>query len=326
MAHALAADDLKISPRAKNLAERYQVDLSSVVPTGPMGRIIERDVNRLMDQGTVHTTAIDAEALEPVGSSTVTEQPAATIADSDATPEYVDIKLTQIRKVIARSMHASLAEAAQLTLHTSFDATSMVNLRKQMKQAVENGIAERSGFANLKRVPSVNDFILFAVSRVILAHPDANAHFLGEHIRRFSHVHLGVAVDTPRGLMVPVVRNADLLSVAEIAAEVRALAEQARTGSINPDLIQGSTITVSNLGAFGVESFTPILNPPETCILGVGTLTQKAKDDNGTLALYPSMNLSLTLDHRALDGAPAARFLKDLCFALENLPLLLQAN
>ena len=146
---------------------------------------------------------------------------------------------------------------------------------------------------------------------------------LEDTIRYFNTVNLGIAVDTPRGLMVPTVFHTEKLSLNEISKEAKAVITAAQGGTINPDLLKGATFTVSNLGAMGIESFTPIVNPPQVAILGVCTVTRRIKEVNGQDVSYPAMGLSLTIDHRVLDGADAARFLKELCAALENFDLLL---
>ena len=142
-------------------------------------------------------------------------------------------------------------------------------------------------------------------------------------MRYFKNAHLGIAVDTPRGLMVPTLMNANLKSLNTISAEAKKLAAEAQSGTINPDLLKGGTFTITNLGSLGIESFTPVINPPQTAILGVNTLETKVKNVGGEMKLYQAMTLSLTFDHRALDGAPAARFLKELCGNLENFTMLL---
>jgi len=297
---------LKISPRARHLAEKTDADLSKAVPTGPMGRIIERDVNALLDKGL--TLAAAAKAAEEVAA----EAPAAAPAAAPES-EFEDVKLPNIRKVIAKSMHASLSTMAQLTLNSSFDATKIMAYRANLKES-----AEKLGLPNI----TFNDMVLFAVAKTILAHKDLNAHYLDDSqtMRYFKHCNLGMAVDTERGLLVPTIMNADTLSLAEIAKAAKTVAKGAQDGSISPDLLKGASFTVSNLGAFGIESFTPVINPPQTGILGVDTISYRVKADGST---YPAMGLSLTFDHRALDGAPAAKFLKDLCVNLENFDLLL---
>ena len=222
--------------------------------------------------------------------------------------------MPNIRKIIAKQMCASLTGMAQLTLNTSFDATKMMDFRKSLKAG-----AEKMGLANI----TLNDIILFAVSRVILNHKGVNAHCLEDSIRYFNTVNLGVAVDTPRGLMVPTVFHTEQLSLNEISKQAKSVITAAQSGTVNPDVLKGATFTISNLGAMGIESFTPIINPPQVAILGVCTVTRRIKEVNGEDVSYPAMGLSLTIDHRVLDGADAARFLKELCFALENIDLLL---
>lgn len=217
-------------------------------------------------------------------------------------------------------MHASISEMAQLTLHTTYDATDVTDLRERLKNALKKGL----GSSSLKpmTVPTFGDILLYAVSRVLLNHPGCNAHYDNEKMTYFKHVNLGVAIDTPRGLMVPTLFKADQMSLAEISAKVKEYAQACRSGTIAPDLLTGGTFTVTNLGTFGVENFTPVINPPQTCILGVGNIVTRVRDEGGAVKPYPAMGLSLTLDHRAVDGAPAARMLKDLVTFLENFSLM----
>ena len=281
-----------VSPRAAKLAKAAGVDASLAVGTGPEGRIIERDVQKLIDQGV----------------------PAAkTVAVCDG-PAYEDVKFSGIRRAISKSMTTSLSTMAQLTHSTSFDATAILNYRKALKAAGD----EYAGI-------TLGDIILYAVSRTVLNHPDLNANMLDDNtIRQFKHVNLGVAVDTPRGLMVPTIFNADQMSLLEISKAVKQLAAECREGNISPDKLSGGSFTVSNLGNLGVESFTPVINPPQTGILGVcGTIDRVRKAADGSITVYPAMGLSLTYDHRAVDGTPAARFQKELCQNLENFTTLL---
>ena len=240
----------------------------------------------------------------------------ASAAPAAADADFEDVKIPNIRKVISRSMHTSLSTMAQLTLNASFDATNILEFRKQIK---EN--REKLSLNNI----TINDIIIFAVSRTILAHKDLNANFIndGTTMRYFKNAHIGVAVDTPRGLMVPTLRDANLKSLNEISVEAKKLATDAQAGTINPDLLKGGTFTITNLGTMGIESFTPVINPPQTGILGVNTLETRVKNVDGEPKLYQAMTLSLTFDHRALDGAPAARFLQELCKNLENFTMLL---
>ncbi len=300
-------DFVRISPRARNLASKTDADISKAVPTGPMGRIIERDINALLDKGLTNAAAAKEASAAPAAESAKTAVPAA---------EYEDVKIPNIRRVIAKSMHASLSNMAQLTLNASFDATEIMAYRAALKA---NG--EKLGMNNI----TLNDMVLFGVAKTLLGHRDLNANFLDDKdiMRYFSHVNLGIAVDTPRGLLVPTVFGADALSLNELAAQSKAVINDAKAGTINPDLLKGASFTVTNLGSFGIESFTPVVNPPQTGILGVGTITRRVKTVGGNDVFYSAMGLSLTFDHRALDGAPAAKFLKELCANLENFNLLL---
>lgn len=303
-----------VSPRARNAAERLHVDPAQAQPTGPNGRVIERDIKALAQAGRTGTglggrvTAADQTAAAAAPAA----QAAPAVQGADT--EYQDVKLPNIRKVIAKSMFQSLSTMAQLTHTTSFDATCIMNFRKGLKAAPEQ-----------LQVPNItlNDIILFAASRVLPKHPDLNAHFLEDKMRYFRHVNLGIAVDTPRGLMVPTLMRAEEKSLKQIAAEAKALAAACQDGSINPDLLQGASFTVSNLGTLGIEHFTPVINPPQTGILGVDCIVERVRTVDGQITVYPAMGLSLTYDHRALDGAPASRFLQDMRAALENFQALL---
>ncbi|MBQ8339865.1 MAG: 2-oxo acid dehydrogenase subunit E2 [Clostridia bacterium] len=315
-----------ISPRARLLAEKTHADLLKAVPTGPNGRIIERDVQKLLDLGlTVSPAARDGYTAATEGTGIngkvvlgdLNAPAAAPAAAAEAAPEaaFEDVKIPNIRKIIAKQMCASLTTMAQLTLNTSFDASKMIALRGSLKAG-----AEKMGLANI----TYNDMILFAVSRVLLNHKVLNAHYLNDDtMRYFKTVNLGVAVDTERGLMVPTVFGAEKMSLNQLAKSAKSVISDAQGGKINPDLLKGATFTVSNLGSMGIESFTPIVNPPQTAILGVGGITKRVKEVGGEDVTYSAMSLSLTIDHRAIDGADGARFLKELCFALENFDLLL---
>ncbi len=293
---AVEGEKSAISPRAKKLADRAGVDASMATPTGPNGRIIERDVRAIMDNA---PASAPAKAAAPV---------------KVAEEEYKDVKFSGIRKAISKTMHTSLSTMAQLTHNTSFDASAILAYRKQLK-------AMGGEYAGI----TLGDIVLYAVSRTLLNHPDLNAHMLDDNtIRLFSHVNLGVAVDTPRGLMVPTIFHADEMSLLEISKAVKELAAECREGNISPDKLSGGSFTVSNLGNLGVESFTPVINPPQTGLLGVCTTTDRVRKSlDGGIEIYPAMGLSLTYDHRAVDGSPAARFQKELGENLENFTVLL---
>ena len=306
---AVAVGNLKISPRAKALAEKSKADLSKVVPTGPDGRVIERDVQALIDAGKI----IGAEAaVEAAPAAVEAVELGAPVDDSYTEP------MTNMRKVIAKGMVTSLSTMAQLTHNISYDATEVKAAR-----ALYKAKGEAFGMDKI----SINDIILYVVSRTLAMpeHKALNANLIddGKTMKYFRGVHLGVAVDTDRGLMVPTIFNADKMTLKEISDTVKKLAKECKEGKIKPDYLKGASFTVSNLGSMGIESFTPVINPPQTGILGVCAMKDAFKMENGEIKVYPSMGLSLTYDHRALDGTPASRFLVDLKKNLENYNLIL---
>ncbi len=339
---------IKISPRARTLADKAGIDIRFVTPTGPKGRIIERDIKNAMESGVtftkaamdMNTNAVVVSGTGIGGKTTVNDiinavpvpttpvettkskatEPIAPIVEPVPQVQpipvnaYQAVKLSNVRKFIAKAMQNSLNNSAQLTLNLSFDATSMLNYRKMLK---ENGSA--LGLENI----TLNDIILFAVSRTLKNHKDLNAHLIDDTMYYFNNVNLGVAVDTEKGLMVPTIFEADKMSLSEISNTAKQVIIACQNGAISPDYLKGATFTITNLGTIDIESFTPVINPPQTGILGVCTIVNKVKEVDGKIVLYPSMGLSLTFDHRALDGAPAARFLKELKFNLESFEMLL---
>lgn len=223
--------------------------------------------------------------------------------------EYKEIQIRGIRKIIGDSMAHSLTEIPQLTHNLEFDASQLLKVRKIIKTNYEE-----YGLEDI----NINHMILFAVSRVLLKYPNLNANVVDGYYRLYKNVNLGVAVATKRGLLVPVIVNANNLSLNDIAKRTNELAKRANTGRIDPGLLSGGTFTVSNLGNYGITSFTPIINPPETGILGVCKLMNNFEIMEERIVPYKSINLSLTYDHRAIDGAPASLFLQDLGSVLEN--------
>lgn len=314
---------IRISPRARALAKKLGADYRFAVPTGAEGRICEEDIRTLVKNGPMSTKAAAGEFDGRPGTgiggkfsvSDIGSVPSETANISAVA--YVDEKLSGVRKAIAKSMSTSLFTIPQLTHNISFDATEILSFRTNLKKN-----AETLGLANI----TLNDIIVYAVSRILAKeeHKALNANLIdSETIRYFNGVHLGVAMDTPRGLLVPTLFNADKKSLNQISVELKALAVEAKDGSIAPDKLKGASFTISNLGSFGIESFTPVINPPQTGILGVDTVMTRVKDVDGVAVPYSAMGLSLTYDHRAVDGTPASKFLVDLKTALENFSLLL---
>jgi pyruvate dehydrogenase E2 component (dihydrolipoamide acetyltransferase) len=349
-----AAPGAAVSPRARKLAAAEAVDASALQGTGPGGRVIERDVAAAIAARPPLTAAakaaLAAGAAAPAGgpgralggragigdlsrgfaggsapgSAPAAGWPAAAARGSAASPGsasysdgHADTPVKGIRKLIAERMRASLESTAQLSYDISANAKQLQALRARFKASDPAlGLAE----------VTIGDLVLYAVSRVLPRFPFANATLENGVLRSYERVHLAMAVDTPRGLMVPVIRNADLLSLREISAESKRLAAACQAGSVNPDELSGGTFTVSNLGAFGIESFTPVLNAPQVALLGVNAITPRAAaGPGGTVVLEQRIGLSLTADHQVIDGAPAARLIKALADAIADIDLLLMA-
>lgn len=316
--------ELRISPRAKAMAQKMGVPYQQIQGSGPYGRIIARDIEAYAQSQSLMTPLAQEKAeKEQLQASDKGSGLGGRLRAQDLTLEntiygtdYEDQPLTNIRRLIASSMHASLQNSAQLTHHTSADARKMLSLRKQIKKDIEVG--------NTTDNITLNDMVCFAVVRALKKHPQCNAHFSDEYMRLFKKVHLGFAVDTPRGLMVPVVRNADDLSLGGLSSQMKALAQACQKGSVDPELLasQAASFTVSNLGAYGVELFTPVLNVPQVGILGVNTITHRPGDmGDGSIGFLPYIGLSLTYDHRAVDGAPASAFLREIKLEIEAVSL-----
>ncbi|MBN2480781.1 MAG: 2-oxo acid dehydrogenase subunit E2 [Bacteroidales bacterium] len=286
---------IRISPRARAMASELGVESYAIRGTGPNGRIIVRDIESAPKE-----TKASPKQL-------VYKEPAE-IKDYTVAPGtgYEDKKLTNVRRLIARAMHESISMSAQLTHHMSADVRHLLALRDKVKAEMAQGST-----INI----TLNDMVCFATIKALQKFPEVNSHFLGESIRTFRKVHLGIAVDTPRGLMVPVVQNASDLSLQGLSGRLAGVADQCRKGNINPELLASTaaSFTVSNLGNYGVELFTPIINLPQVAILGVNTITYRPADlGKGVFGFIPVMGLSLTYDHRAIDGGPATLFLKEI--------------
>lgn len=281
---------IRISPRAKRYAEKKNLNYMGIQGSGPNGRIVCGDIDKAL----------------PGFSLPVKE----TGAPQD---EFTEHPLSNIRKLIARTMYASLQDSAQLTHHMSADVRNILSARKKIKEKIQSGQEEQD--------ITLNDMICFCVIKAIKKFPEINAHFLDDRIKVFSKVHLGIAVDTTRGLIVPSVRNADEMDLRKLSRELKSSAEACKKGNINPELIQSTaaSFTISNLGNYGVEMFTPVINLPQTAILGVCTIITRPADlGNNTFGFVPYIGLSLTYDHRAVDGGPATLFLREIKEQIEG--------
>lgn len=305
------------SPRAKKRAADTGVDIASIVGTGPHGRVIERDVlaarSAPMSPAAKAKAAVEQLAAPPTGSGIGGRVLASDLVDTEAAPASVlstdfpgntkEIPVRGVRKLVAERMHASLQNTAQLTHHVSVDARAILAYRKHCKSTpVESGLGGIT----------INDIVMYATVRTLAEFPELNAYWLGEKIVQFEDVHLGMAVDTERGLVVPVIRNANRLDLKQLSAAAGKLGQDCINGNIAPDALVGGTFTVTNLGALGIEAFTPVLNAPEVGILGVCAIQPKPVISGAEAGFVPHLGLSLTFDHCAVDGAPAARFLASL--------------
>ena len=317
-----------VSPRARALAASAGLDTATITEgSGPHGRVIERDVAAAIAAGPVLTSAARAAGVSATEGTGIGGR--VSVADAGRTPEAApaaavaapagadypgastSAPLKGVRKVVATRMMESLTTTAQLTLNTTANAAGILALRKKVKNADEA--------LGLNKI-TLNDLVCFAVSRTLLKYPVFNAHLEDGVLTEFEQVHLGFACDTPRGLLVPVIRSAQALGLKAFSDEAKRLAGGAIDGTIAPDFLSGGTFTVSNIGSFGIETFTPVINLPQTAILGVGAITPRpAVAADGTIGVEQRLNLSLTIDHQVIDGADGARFLRDLVAAIENI-------
>ena len=317
-----------VSPRARALAASNGVDASAITEgSGPHGRVIERDVAAAIAAGPVLTSAARAAGVSATEGTGIGGR--VSVADAGRTPEAApaaavaapagadypgastSAPLKGVRKVVAKRMMESLTSTAQLTLNTTANAAGILAMRKKVKNADEA--------LGLNKI-TLNDLVCFAVSRTLLKYPVFNAHLEDGVLTQFEQVHLGFACDTPRGLLVPVIRSAQALGLKAFSDEAKRLAGGAIDGSLSPDFLSGGTFTVSNIGSFGIETFTPVINLPQTAILGVGAITPRPTvAADGSIGVEQRLNLSLTIDHQVIDGADGARFLRDLVAAIENI-------
>jgi len=333
------AEHIKVSPAAKQLAEKLTIDLTQVKASGPGGRILESDIHRYIEtRGPTPTEStrlkasplarrlakefgLDITSIAGSGPDgrivrddvmqASTEIPAQVFRAEPAAPEIVE--LSGIRKVIAERMTMSVQTNASVTLHTEVDATTLVELRGLFNEELE------------KREMSLTytDLLVKIVAIALREHRLLNATLTDEGIHMLADINIGVAVALEDGLVVPVVRNADQIGLAAISEQVKTLAEKARNNQLTPSELQGGTFTLTNLGNFGVDAFTPIINPPECAILGVGRIVKKPVVHNDEITVRSMLALSLTFDHRVVDGAPAAQFLQTVSQYIQNPYLML---
>ncbi len=316
---------LRITPAARRVAREHGIDplsLRALKPTGPGRRVVEADVLGYVD-GLQRAAAAQpvAPAAPPVQAPTPTvretrpsPQPVAQVAAAVPSADFDLLPLSRMRRIIAERLAQSYREAVHVTLDAEADMAEASKLRKQLTAEWEGKLGVRVTFT---------DLIVKACAKALVEHPEINSSFAEEGIRRHRHVNVGVAVAVEQGLIVPVVRDADGLPLLEISRQVRQLTDTARLGQLGPDNLKGGTFTVTNMGTMGVDHFTPIINTGEGAILGVGRIADRPVVIDGALAIRPTVPLSLSFDHRLIDGADAAAFLARVQQILESPYLIL---
>jgi pyruvate dehydrogenase E2 component (dihydrolipoamide acetyltransferase) len=284
-----AASRPAVSPRARRLAGQEGLKTHALSGSGPGGRILERDVRA---------------ALEHLHQTPPPPQGPPTLEGERLTPPqpWQTLPLQGVRKRVAERMLRSLHQSAQLTLHAYAEVGGLLKLREELKHHPDPGF----------QAINLHHLLLFALARTLPHFPELNACLVGDTLYQYQAVHLGFAVDSPRGLLVPVIHHAERLGLLELAQTARRLTEETQQGRVAPEALQGGTFSVSNLGPLGIEVFTPILNPPQVALLGVGAVGLRPVQAGSEVVFRPHLPLSLTFDHRATDGAPAARFLHTL--------------
>lgn len=285
---------VKASPLARRMAEESQLDLGALAGSGPGGRVVMRDVEAAREAGGAAGQAADP-ASPPAGTGAPGE-------------DYEDLALSQMRKTIAKRLVESISPVPHFFLRIAVDMGRTLEARKRVNQQLE---------AQGEKV-SINDFFLKATAQALSRHPEVNAQWRGDTIRRHHRVHLGVAVAVEDGLITPVIRDANLKGLAAISREVGELAARGREKKLQPEEYTGSTFSVSNLGMFGIHEFTGVINPPEAGILAVGAIEDTPVAEDGQVVVRPMMRVTMSCDHRVIDGATGARFLQTLKGMLEE--------
>jgi pyruvate dehydrogenase E2 component (dihydrolipoamide acetyltransferase) len=304
---APAASSGPLSPRARRFAAEHDFHPASVTGSGPAGRVLEEDLRQQYHESPRVSSLANKrieEGMEIGGAGSGTG--GMVLSGDLVAPGPAATRMSGIRGTIARRMRESLATTAQYTLHTSANAGGLLLLRAKVKAS--------TGVPDI----NINDLVTFCAIQALIDVPDVNVEFIDGKIYKHREIHLGFACDTPRGLMVPVVRNAHQLTAGELSVKMKELTAQAVQGTVSPDDLTGATFTVSNLGGLGIESFTPVLNPPQVAILGVDSIQLKPVRREGRIEFIDAIGLSITLDHQVIDGAPGARFLKVVKEKIEN--------
>ncbi len=275
---------VKASPLAKSIANEAGISLSAITGTGDQGRIIKRDVEEFISSGGSNNDFKVAPKREV---------------------QYGEIPVSQMRKTIARRLGESKFSAPHFYLTVECNMDRAIDARKMVNETIEGKV-------------SFNDIVIKACAQALRQHPEINSSWLGDKIRINKNINIGVAVAVEEGLLVPVINDADYKSLSDINAEVKSLAQKAKNKKLSLDEMQGNTFTISNLGMFGIDEFTAIINPPDACILAVGSIVQKPIVENGDIKIGNMMKVTLSCDHRVVDGAKGAQFLKTLKAMMEN--------
>jgi pyruvate dehydrogenase E2 component (dihydrolipoamide acetyltransferase) len=299
-----AAPSGSLSPRARRFAAEHDFHPAALTGSGPAGRVLEDDLRRQYYSSPRVSSLANKRIQEGMEIGGEGSGAGGLVLSSDLVPPAT--RISGIREKIARRMRQSLSSTAQYTLHTSANAGGLLLLRARIKAS--------TGVPDI----NINDLVTFCAIQALVEVPDVNAEFIDGRIYKHREIHIGFACDTPRGLMVPVVRDAHKLTAGELSVRMKELTAQTVKGTVSPDDLSGATFTVSNLGGLGVESFTPLLNPPQVAILGVDSIQLKPVRREGRIEFIDAIGLSLTLDHQVIDGAPGARFLKVVKEKIEN--------
>ncbi|MEL7428004.1 MAG: pyruvate dehydrogenase complex dihydrolipoamide acetyltransferase [Bacteroidota bacterium] len=310
---APAASDesrVKASPLARSMAKDAAIDLSTITGSGDSGRIIKRDIEaaieRRADAPAPAPAPAPAAPAAPAPAAKAPAAPAVTpFAYSGGGDNFEEVPLTQMRKVIARRLGESKFTAPHFYLTVEIDMTKAIALRKRINEVAPTKI-------------SFNDLVIKACAAALRQHPAVNSSWMDDHIRVNKDINIGVAVAVPEGLLVPVINYADIKTLSQINVEVKTLAGKARDRKLQPDEMSGNTFTISNLGMFGIEEFTAIINPPDACILAVGGIIQKPVVKDGEIAVGNQMKVTLSCDHRVVDGATGAQFLNTVKDILQD--------
>ena len=298
---------LKVSPLARKIAAAEGIDLSTVTGTGPGGRIVKTDLSGAVASAPAAATPAPVAAPTPAKAAPVPLSPVASGEDKR-------VELSSMRKIIAGRLLLSKTTIPHFYLHLEVDAAPLMELRKQINAQSEASHGNKY---------SVNDFVVKALINASVAVPEANASFNGDHIVQFAHVGISVAIAVEDGLVTPVVKNAEQKSLLQISKEIKEMAVRARDKKLMPNEFDGGTVTISNLGAWGIESFDAIVNPPQAAILSVGGIIEKPVVKDGVIVPGLRMNLGVSCDHRVVDGAVAAKFLGEIKRLIENPALML---